>query len=86
MLNLFHIQVGELLLNRVAWTGGDIAPANERRTNSKYRAIVRALFRESLRECGGLDYWKAAGTTSMERARMFWNHAKLDGWRTFQGN
>jgi hypothetical protein len=37
-------------------------------------------------ECGGLDFWKCAGTSSMERARIFWNRALLDAWATFRAN
>lgn len=71
------------VFNRRAWTGGDVPPENERRYNPVFRELVRAFFRESLTECGGLDLWKCAGTSSMERARIFWNQARLDAWRTF---
>lgn len=68
--------------NRKAWTGGDIPPTGLRRTNEAYRRLVSLFFREQLKECGGLDLWKCAGTSSMERARIFWNRAKLDAWRS----
>lgn len=75
---------GGFVYSRRAWTGGDAAPANFRRENKTYRRLVSAFFRESLSECGGLDLWKAAGTGSMERARIFWDRAKLDAWATYK--
>lgn len=71
---------------RRAWTGGDTAPAGLRHQSAMYRTLVSGFFRESLQECGGLDFWKCAGTSALERARIFWNRAKLDGWRTFSEN
>ncbi len=68
---------------RWAWTGGDTPERGDRRVRPLYRQLVSAFFRESLRECGGLDLWKCAGTGSLERARIFWNQARLDGWRTY---
>jgi len=66
---------------RRAWTGGDLPP-NGIRTDKQYRDTVSAFFREALRDCGGLDLWTCAGTSVMDRARMFWNRAKLDAWAT----
>ena len=71
---------------RVAWTGGDAPPPGLRRANAKFRAIVSYFFQEQLAECGGLDLWKCAGTTSMERARIFWRHALYDAWATVRAN
>jgi len=71
---------------RYAWTGGDTPPP-ETRTQAfyfPYREIRREIFRELLQVCGGLDLWKCAGTSSMERARIFWREASYDAWRTFQ--
>lgn len=73
---------GGICLRR-AWTGGDVATTHERRTNPYYRELVSYFFKEQLKECGGLDFWKCAGTSSMERARIFWERAKLDAWRTY---
>lgn len=64
-----------------AWTGGD-SPGPEDKSGEAYRLVRRSLFREQLKECGGLDLWKCAGTSCMERARIFWNRASLDAWRT----
>ena len=72
--------------NRHAWTGGDTPPPGLRRGNAKFRSLVSFFFQEQLVECGGLDLWKCAGTSSMERARMFWNRAILDAWATFRAN
>jgi hypothetical protein len=44
------------------------------------------FFREQVRECGGLDLWACAGTSALERARIFWNAASLDAWRTFSSH
>ena len=66
---------------RVAWTGGD-GPTPEVRRNADYRYLRPMFFREQVRECGGLDLWACAGTSALERARIFWNAASLDAWRT----
>src|SRR5260370_15749453 len=52
--------------SRVAWTGGD-TPTPEIRRNADYRYLRRMLFREQVRECGGLDLWAFAGTSALER-------------------
>lgn len=70
--------------SRKAWTGGDTPPAKYR--EACYRAIRSDLFREQVRECGGLDLWVCAGTSALERARIFWNRARLDAWRTTHHN
>jgi len=69
---------------RVAWTGGDSAPVNLHRDSLPYRRTVSFFFREQLRECGGLDLWTSAGTSPLERARIFWNRAKGDAWATIR--
>lgn len=69
---------------RRAWTGG----------KSNYRAIRhrdfgwlrRWFFREQIRECGGLDLWACAGTSALQRARIFWNRASLDAMATLDLN
>ncbi len=68
---------------RKAWTGGSTPPP-EIKADVTFRALRREYFRESLRECGGLDLWKCAGTSSMERARIFWSHAAYDAWATMR--
>ena len=78
------IQTSAGTFSRRAWTGGDTAPSGERRRNPVFRELVRFFFREQLAECGGMDFWKCAGTGSVERARIFWNRAMHDAWRTFQ--
>lgn len=76
---------------RRAWTGGDSPKKGFYflPENAEYRKLVSKFFKEQLRECGGLDLWKFGrttdpnhGTTSMERARIFWNRAKLDAYAT----
>ena len=69
---------------RTAWTGGDIAPKGFRRQDATYKFLVSYFFKEQLKECGGLDLWVSAGTSSMERARIFWNRAKADAWATYR--
>jgi len=71
---------------RHAWTGGNTAPAGLNRQSAMYRTLLSSFFREAMQECGSLDLWKCAGTSSMERARILWNRAKLDAWRTFAVN
>jgi len=68
---------------RRAWTGGDTPPDNEFNRNPYYAALVRWFFREQVKDCLGLDYWACAGTTALQRARIFWNRARLDAWRTW---
>src|SRR6266571_2062458 len=68
--------------SRVAWTGGD-TPTSEGRRNADYRYLRRMFFREQVRECGGLGLWACAGTSALDRARIFWHRATLDACRTF---
>lgn len=75
-----HISIRE----RRAWTGGDVPPLWIASSNfyNEFKAFRKFYFREQLKECGGLDLWKCAGTSALERARLFWNAATLDAWRT----
>jgi hypothetical protein len=66
--------------NRRAWTGGDSAPRGFR--CKEYRQLRSAYFREQIADCGGLDLWACAGTSPLERARIFWGRASCDAWRT----
>jgi len=67
-----------------AWTGG----------KSDYRACThpdfgwlrRWFFREEVKRCGGLDFWQCAGTSALQRARIFWNRASLDALATLELN
>lgn len=68
---------------RRAWTGGT-TPDVEDKADLTYRALRSLFFRESLQDCGGLDLWKCAGTSCMERARIFWNRATLDAHATLR--
>ena len=68
-------------ISRHCWTGGD-TPTKEDKAGRLFRALRRRFFREYVGECGGLDLWKCAGTGSIERARILWNRADLDAWRT----
>jgi len=70
------------LANRKAWTGGDVPSRQDIRRYRKLRELRSLFFKEQIQECGGLDFWACAGTSSLERARIFWNRAKLDAWRT----
>lgn len=80
-MSLYDITTKFGTFSRRAWTGGDV-PTTEAKRSPIFQAIRREFFQESLRECCGLDYWTCAGTSSMERARIFWNHANLDAHRT----
>lgn len=97
--------------NRVAWTGGD-TPTKEQAAEKDFQELRSAFFRESLKDCGGLDFFKFTdkfwekmnytgfewpekiqfdkvgyyGTSCMERARTFWNRARLDAWRTLENH
>lgn len=77
------LQSGQIV-QRNAWTGGDTPP--KRFNNPIFKELQSIFFRESLAICGGLDLWKCAGTGSIERARIFWNAARLDAWRTGKRN
>lgn len=66
-----------------AWTGGNTAPKGEYSRNPVFRGLIHAFYRSQVRECGGLGLWACAGTTAMERARIFWNRARHDAWRTW---
>lgn len=70
--------------NKCAWTGGDTPPKDY--TDRLFRMVRSVFFRELLQQCGGLDLWKCAGTDSIERARIFWNEATLNAWRTIERN
>jgi hypothetical protein len=69
--------------DRIAWTGGD-TPTKETRVSVFYRQLRRIYFREQLRDCGGLNLWACAGTSALERARMFWKHASYDAHATLR--
>ena len=67
-----------------AWTGGSTPPRGFWQVNSAFRALTRFLYREQVKDCGGLGLWACAGTSSLERARIFWNRARLDAWATLR--
>ncbi len=70
------------MFSRVTWTGGSVPTAADLKRQD-LRAMRSLLFRELLLECGGLDLWVCAGTSSMERARLFWNQATLNAWASY---
>lgn len=73
----------ECPLPRRAWTGGD-NPTKETWETQLFRCLVSFFFREQLRECGGLSLWESAGTSALQRARIFWGRAKADAWATYR--
>ena len=77
-----NVYANGTLYTRCAWTGGDTPPA--RHGDADYRAIRREFFREAVRDCGGLDLWACAGTSALDRARIFWKRARLDSWATIR--
>lgn len=77
------------------WTGGDTPIKSVRRNNRVFRELRIQFFREQVAECGGLNLWDFKdeqgkrgypGTSPLERARLFWNRATLDAWRTIERN
>ena len=76
--------VGPVTYRRYAWTGGDTPRSNPlpKAKRKAFVAIRRDLFREQVAECLGLDFWACSGTSALERARIFWNRATLDAFRT----
>jgi hypothetical protein len=83
MARTIHDQIRNL--PRHAWTGGDTPDATAK-SNPNYLALRSLMFREMVQECGGLDLWECSGTSSLERARILWNRATLDAWRTIEAN
>jgi hypothetical protein len=69
-----------LTYNRRAWAGGDTPPKGHK--CPEFKALRAAFFRDYLSECGGLDLWECAGTSALDRARIFWGNSTLDAWRT----
>lgn len=67
----------------VAWTGGSVPSKEEKRTPA-FRELRSQLFRDEVGICGGLDLWACAGTTALERARIFWNNANLNAHATLR--
>ncbi len=65
------------------WTGGS-TPTKEDKQSSAFRTLRKTLFRVQVANCGGLDLWKDAGTSALERARIFWNRATLDAWASIR--
>ena len=82
MAIVFDIAVGGRAFSRCAWTGGSTPP--ERFRSAEFVALRRWFFRESVSECGGLNLWECAGTSALDRARLFWNAASLDAWATLR--
>lgn len=79
MNNLYMIEATvKLSVPRRAWMGGDTPPADEARRNPIFRALRRAFFREQISDLGylGLRF-------GLSHARIFWNRARLDAWRTW---
>ena len=66
---------------RKAWTGGSV-PTIDFENDPVNKDLIEAFFNEQVSECGGLDLWECAGTSSDERKLMFWRNAVLDAWRT----
>ncbi len=79
----YTIEANGKTYQRHGWTGGDVPPKGFR--EPEFMGLVRAYFRDQVAECGGLDLWACAGTSALERARIFWNRARLDAWRTLKG-
>lgn len=66
---------------RVYWTGGSVPPKN----HTKHKELRKKFFMEDVQSPeGNLTFWKCAGTSVLERARIFWNRASLDAWATIR--
>ena len=70
-------------MQHVTWTGGT-TPSDADKATPEFRRLRSQLFREEVLRCGGLDLWACAGTSALERARIFWNRARLDAWATIR--
>lgn len=83
---LIPVCLNYMRFNRHAWTGGDTPPKPFQHTtqSASFKSLRRLMFRELLAICGGLDLWQHAGTSALDRTRIFWNQASLDAWRTLQ--
>lgn len=82
MAIVFDVTVGGRVFRRHAWTGGSTPPKRFR--SAEFVALRRFFFRELVSECGGLDLWECAGTSALDRARIFWNQARFDAWSTLR--
>lgn len=69
---------------KIAWTGGS-TPTKEDKASPKFQEIRSQFFRDEVNICGGLNLWACAGTSALERARIFWNRANLDAHATLRG-
>jgi hypothetical protein len=65
---------------RRAWTGGK--SDYKHCSHHDFGWLRRWLFREQVRDSGGLNFWACAGTSALERARIFWKRASLDAFAT----
>jgi hypothetical protein len=67
-----------------AWTGGR---SNYRHCPHRdFNWLRRYFFRRQIADCIRLDFWACAGTSPLERARIFWNRASLDAFATLELN
>lgn len=72
------------IYTRKAWTGGK---SNYKDCNHPdFGWLRRYFFREQVKDSGGLDFWACAGTSALERARIFWNRASLEALATLDLN
>ena len=71
------------VLLRKAWTGGSV-PSKADKNEEPFRLLRHIYFKEQVADSGGLDFWACAGTSALERARIFWNRATLDAWATLR--
>lgn len=78
------IELNGVRYARHTWTGGDTPPKGY--NDPEFRALRQFLFREDVRDGGPLGLWACAGTSALERARIFWNHATLTAWRTLRSH
>lgn len=67
-----------------AWTGGSLPPQEFHKNSTDFREIRSFCFRDQVKDCGGLDLWACAGTSGLDRARIFWNRATGTAWATLR--
>lgn len=79
--NMTETRTGHAFTNPTVWTGGS-RPPTARKQAFFLMYFRRMYFREQVKDCGGLDLWACAGTSALERARIFWNRANYDAWAT----
>ncbi len=81
-MSLYTINANGREYARRAWTGR--CAASYRRTCPEFRGLVRAFFREQIKEAGGRGFFVGASVSFLEWCRILWGRAVGDAWRTLE--